>query len=140
MLSPVLAGEKRFEEIILNDLDWYAKHGITLCAGDKVEAVDLAARTVTAASGRVEPYDKLLLATGSAPFILPVAGRDLPGVVGFRDLSDVEAMIAAAKTGSHAVVIGSEWPVLNVKRLADRHEEEVEKAELAPWLRDQLAC
>ena len=106
MLSPVLAGEKRFEEIILNDLDWYAKHGITLCAGDKVEAVDLAARTVTAASGRVEPYDKLLLATGSAPFILPVAGRDLPGVVGFRDLSDVEAMIAAAKTGSHAVVIG----------------------------------
>ena len=106
MLSPVLAGEKTFDQIILNDLDWYAKHGITLHAGDKVEGIDLAARTVTAASGRVEPYDKLLLATGSAPFILPVPGRDLPGVVGFRDLSDVQAMVAAAKTGSHAVVIG----------------------------------
>ncbi|MEI8393247.1 MAG: nitrite reductase large subunit NirB [Rhodospirillaceae bacterium] len=106
MLSPVLAGEKSFDQIILNDHDWYAKHGITLHAGDKVEAVDLAARTVTAASGRTVSYDKLLLATGSAPFILPVPGRDLPGVVGFRDLSDVEAMIAAAKSGTHAVVIG----------------------------------
>ncbi len=106
MLSPVLAGEKTFDQIILNDLDWYARHSIALHAGDKVAAIDLATRTVTSASGRVEVYDKLLLATGSAPFILPVPGRDLPGVIGFRDLSDVQAMLKTAKTGSHAVVIG----------------------------------
>ena len=106
MLSPVLAGEKTFDQIILNGRDWYDRHGIALHAGDKVEAVDLAAKTVTAASGLSLGYDKLLLATGSMPFILPVPGRDLPGVVGFRDLSDVETMIAAAKTGTHAVVIG----------------------------------
>ncbi len=106
MLSPVLAGEKTFDQIILNSLDWYAERAITLHAGDKVTALDLAARTLRSAAGRVVSYDKLLLATGSAPFILPVPGRDLPGVVGFRDLSDVEAMIAAAQKGGHAVVIG----------------------------------
>ncbi|MEI6986963.1 MAG: nitrite reductase large subunit NirB [Rhodospirillaceae bacterium] len=106
MLSGLLAGEKTFEQIILNQREWYDRQGIALHVGDKVEVVDLVGRTVTAASGLCLGYDKLLLATGSTPFVLPVAGRDLPGVVGFRDLSDVEVMIKAAKTGTHAVVIG----------------------------------
>ena len=80
MLSPVLAGEKSFEDIILNGHDWYRDNGIDLVAGDAVVAIDRQARTVFAASGRTVSYDRLLIATGSDPFIIPVPGHDLPGV------------------------------------------------------------
>ena len=106
MLSPLLAGEKSFEEIVINDHGWYEAHGIELVAGDPVVAIERAGRTVTAASGRVEGYDKLLIATGSDPFIIPVPGHDLPGVVTFRDMDDVGAMLRAASCGGEAVVIG----------------------------------
>ncbi|WP_315761714.1 nitrite reductase large subunit NirB [Sphingomonas sp. Y38-1Y] len=106
MLSPVLAGEKTFEEIVINGHDWYAEHGITLLSGDPVIGIDRAARTVTSRSGLTMGYDRLLIATGSDPFIIPVPGHDLPGVVSFRDMNDVEAMLAAADRGGSAVVIG----------------------------------
>ena len=106
MLSPVLAGEKAFDEIVINDAAWYAGNAITLVSGDPVVRIDRAAQTVTARSGRTEPYDRLLIATGSDPFIIPVPGHDLPGVVTFRDLDDVDKMLAAAETGGSAVVIG----------------------------------
>ncbi|MBX9642509.1 MAG: nitrite reductase large subunit NirB [Novosphingobium sp.] len=106
MLSPVLAGEKSFDEIVLNDADWYAQNGISLVSGDPVVAIDRTTQTVVAQSGRVEPYDRLLVATGSDPFIIPVPGHDLPGVVTFRDLDDVEKMVSAAARGGSAVVIG----------------------------------
>ena len=89
MLSPVLAGEKAFEDIVINDAAWYADNSITLVSGDPVTHIDRAAQSVVARSGRIEPYDRLLIATGSDPFIIPVAGHDLPGVVTFRDLDDV---------------------------------------------------
>jgi nitrite reductase (NADH) large subunit len=107
MLSPVLAGEKRFEDIVINDEAWYRDHGITLHAGRAATAVDAEAKTVTAEGGLVVPYDKLLLATGSDPIRLPLPGATLEGVVTFRDLDDVEKMVAAAKRpGAKAVVIG----------------------------------
>ena len=106
MLSPVLAGEKSFDEIVINDAAWYADNAITLVAGDPVAAVDRTAQTVTARSGRTEHYDRLLIAIGSDPFIIPVPGHDLPGVVTFRDLDDVDKMLAAAQAGGSAVVIG----------------------------------
>jgi nitrite reductase (NADH) large subunit len=106
MLSPVLAGEKTFDEIVINSAEWYAENGIELVAGDPVDHIDADRRTVVSRSGRVEPYDKLLIATGSDPFIIPVPGRDLPGVVTFRDLDDVDKMLAAAEQGGTAVVIG----------------------------------
>ena len=106
MLSPVLAGEKTFEQIVINDADWYAQNAIELVSGDPVAAIDRAARTVTARSGRVTGYDRLLIATGSDPFIIPVPGKDLPGVIGFRDMKDVDHMLAAAERGGDAVVIG----------------------------------
>jgi nitrite reductase (NADH) large subunit len=106
MLSPVLAGEKTFDEIVINSADWYAENSIELVSGDPVDHIDRAAQTVVSRSGRVEPYDKLLIATGSDPFIIPVPGRDLPGVVTFRDLDDVDKMLAAADQGGNAVVIG----------------------------------
>ncbi|CAM4151699.1 Assimilatory nitrite reductase (NAD(P)H) large subunit [Novosphingobium lubricantis] len=106
MLSPVLSGEKAFDDIVINPLDWYETNGITLVSGDPVVAIDRKLKTVTAHSGRVEPYDRLLIATGSEPFIIPVPGKDLGGVVTFRDLDDVEKMLLAAEKGGSAVVIG----------------------------------
>ena len=106
MLSPVLAGEKSFEDIIINDATWYTENNIELISGDPVVSIDRAAHTVKAKSGRQVSYDKLLIATGSDPFIIPVPGKDLPGVVTFRDLDDVDKMLAAADLGGNAVVIG----------------------------------
>ncbi len=106
MLSPVLAGEKSFDEIVINGQDWYDENAITLVSGDPVITIDRSHKTVITRSGRVEPYEKLLIATGSDPFIIPVPGAELDGVVTFRDLDDVEKMLAAAETGGDAVVIG----------------------------------
>ena len=106
MLSPVLAGEKAYEDIVIHDEAWYEAHGVTLVRGDAVVAVDRAAKTVTSASGRCVPYDELIIATGSDPFVIPVPGKDLAGVVTFRDLDDVEKMLAAAAKGGRAVVVG----------------------------------
>ncbi|MBC7860814.1 MAG: NAD(P)/FAD-dependent oxidoreductase [Burkholderiaceae bacterium] len=106
LLSPVLAGEKSVDDIMLHTRDWYAQNGITLHAGDPVEHIDRRRRVVRAASGLEVGYDRLLLATGSKPFMLPVPGHQLPGVIAFRDIADVEAMLAAARDHRHAVVIG----------------------------------
>ena len=106
MLSPVLAGEKTFDEIVINDAGWYSGNAIALIAGDPVVAIDRTTKTVIAKSGRVVSYDRLVIATGSDPFIIPVPGHELPGVVTFRDLDDVDAMVAAAEAGGNAVVIG----------------------------------
>ncbi|MCI4590333.1 nitrite reductase large subunit NirB [Sphingobium sp. BYY-5] len=106
MLSPVLAGEKTFEQIVINDAAWYDDNGIELIAGDPVTGIDRAAKAVTSQSGRTVHYDKLLIATGSDPFIIPVPGKDLPGVISFRDMKDVDTMLEAAGKGGSAVVIG----------------------------------
>ncbi|KQN00237.1 nitrite reductase large subunit NirB [Sphingomonas sp. Leaf25] len=106
MLSPVLAGEKTFDDIVINGADWYADNAITLMSGDPVVAIDRDAHTVISRSGQTLAYDRLLIATGSDPFIIPVPGKDLPGVVSFRDMNDVGTMLAAAERGGSAVVIG----------------------------------
>ncbi|MDO8933881.1 MAG: nitrite reductase large subunit NirB, partial [Rhodocyclaceae bacterium] len=107
LLSPVLAGEMSLQDIVLNDLDWYKSNGIALHAGRKVAKIDRIKRKVVAEDGTEAEYDRLLLATGSLPFILPVPGKDLPGVIAYRDIADTEAMIAAATAHRHAVVIGA---------------------------------
>ncbi|MFZ2289848.1 MAG: nitrite reductase large subunit NirB [Halopseudomonas yangmingensis] len=106
LLSPVLAGEQAFEEIILNPLSWYEENHITLHTGRKVVKIDRRARKVIADDGTEADYDRLLLATGSNPFILPIPGKDLDGVIGYRDIADTETMMETAKTHKHAVVIG----------------------------------
>ena len=106
LLSPVLAGEKKIEDIMLHTREWYVENGITLFAGDPVVHIDRKRRFVRSRSGREVWYDRLLLATGSTPFIIPVPGHKLPGVIGFRDINDVDTMLEAAKSGGHAVVIG----------------------------------
>ncbi|WP_167644955.1 nitrite reductase large subunit NirB [Mameliella alba] len=105
MLSPVLSGEKTYEEIVTHDDDWYAQNEITCRFGEHVVGIDRDTRTVTGQNGAVS-YDKLLIATGSAPFIIPVPGKDLPGVIAYRDLDDTNAMVEASAKGGKAVVIG----------------------------------
>ncbi|WP_296746455.1 nitrite reductase large subunit NirB [Mesorhizobium sp.] len=106
MLSPVLSGEKAYEEIIIHGDGWYIKHGIMLYKGHRIVAIDRAAKTVTSDHGVTEPYDRLVIATGSVPFIIPVPGNNLPGVLTYRDLDDVQAMLLAAQSRAKAVVIG----------------------------------
>ena len=110
LLSPVLAGEQTLDEIVLNDWAWYQEHGIHLHAGWKVTEVDRVKRRVRAQNATGETvnaeYDRLLVCTGSNPFILPIPGKDLEGVIAYRDIADTNAMIDAAKRFKHAVVIG----------------------------------
>jgi nitrite reductase (NADH) large subunit len=106
MLSPVLSGEKTIDDIVLNTREWYTGHGIELVTGDPVVAIDRVRHEVRTAAGITRPYDRLLLATGSNPFIIPVPGSDKRGVIGFRDIADVETMLAAARSHGKAVVIG----------------------------------
>ncbi len=110
LLSPVLAGEQTLDEIVLNTWEWYTENNITLHAGKKVVEVDRINRIVRAvdAEGNVTEaeYDRLLMCTGSNPFILPIPGKDLEGVIAYRDIADTNAMIDAATKYKHAVVIG----------------------------------
>lgn len=110
LLSPVLAGEQTIDEIILNPWDWYTDNQISLHAGWKVTSVDRVKRMVFAENAKGEKlgteYDRLLLCTGSKPFILPIPGKDLEGVIAYRDIADTTAMIDAAVKYRNAVVIG----------------------------------
>ncbi len=105
MLSPLLASEKTIDEIMLNDKEWYAQNDITLRAGVTVENIDRINKQVNAGNVK-ESYDRLIIATGSNPFMLPVPGADLEGVIGFRDIADVENMLTTAKNYKNAVIIG----------------------------------
>jgi len=106
MLSPVLSGEKTYEDIITHDDDWYGQHGVRLYKAARISGIDRDAKIVTSESGINASYDKLVIATGSNPFIIPLPGKDLDGVLTYRDLDDVDKMLEAAKRGGRAVVIG----------------------------------
>lgn len=106
MLSPVLAGDKAFADIQTHDRRWYEANGITLYTGEAVATIDRRRRMVISAEGREVGYDRLVLATGSRPFIIPVPGHDRPGVISFRDITDVDEMVKASENGGKAVVIG----------------------------------
>ncbi|MFG1417657.1 nitrite reductase large subunit NirB [Xanthobacter sp. V0B-10] len=137
MLSPVLSGEKAYEDIIIHDDAWYAYHGITLHKGARVTGIDRAAKTVTAANGITAAYDKLVIATGSTPVIIPVPGADLPGVVAYRDLDDVSRMLEAAKRGGRAVVIGGGLLGLEAAYGLKRQGMEVSVLHLMPTLMER---
>jgi nitrite reductase (NADH) large subunit len=105
MLSPVLSGEKTYAEIVTHDDAWYAAHGVVCHFGEHVTKIDRERKVVLSKGGET-PYDALVIATGSAPFIIPVAEKELPGVCTYRDLEDTNAMSAASTPGAKAVVIG----------------------------------
>lgn len=107
LLTPVLAGEMRLEDTILNDHDWYAEHGITLRTGSPVVQIDRVRRQVITAAGECTPYDRILIATGAAAAMAPIPGNDLPGVYSYRDMRDVEALTQVTAAGGDAVIIGA---------------------------------
>ncbi|MDP9082348.1 MAG: nitrite reductase small subunit NirD [Pseudomonadota bacterium] len=106
LLSPVLSGEKRIEEIMLHPLGWYAEKGVKLHVGDPVIEIDRIRRRVKSKQGAEVAYDRLLIATGSNPIVLPIPGNTLAGVVTFRDLHDVNTMLQAAREHKRAIVVG----------------------------------
>ncbi|WP_339760049.1 nitrite reductase large subunit NirB [uncultured Sulfitobacter sp.] len=105
MLSPVLSGEKTYDEIVTHTPEWYEENGVTCRFGEKISQIDRTAKTVTADNGDVLPYDKLLFGTGSNPFIIPLPGHDLEGVIAYRDLEDTQRMMGLGE-GNKCVVIG----------------------------------
>jgi len=137
LLSPVLAGEQTIDQIVLNPLDWYAQHGITLHLGRKVVDVDRRRRIVRAEDGTEAPYDRLLMATGSNPFVLPVPGRDLDGVIAYRDIADTNAMIDAAARYRHAVVIGGGLLGLEAANGLMLRGMQVTVVHIMPWLMER---
>jgi NAD(P)H-nitrite reductase large subunit len=134
LLSPVLAGEQNFDDIVLNGLDWYEQHGIDLRLGRKVVSIDRKKRLVTADDGSTAQYDRLILATGSTPFMPPVPGNRLPGVIAYRDIADTEQMMQAARTHSHAVVIGGGLLGLEAANGLRQRGMDVTVVHLADWL------
>ena len=106
MLSPVLAGDKKLSEIIINDLQWYQDNNITLHTGQTITQIDQENKHVMTDNGLSTDYDRLIIATGSVPVMLDIAGKELEGVISFRDINDVNVMIKTAKTHKNAIVIG----------------------------------
>ncbi|MEV1204883.1 nitrite reductase large subunit NirB [Microbispora rosea] len=90
----------------VEDLTYPVPDGVTLRTGVRVTAIDRANRTVTTDAGDSEPYDVLVLATGSAPFVPPVPGRDLPGCFVYRTIDDLDAIRDASRDARAGVVIG----------------------------------
>ena len=137
LLSPVLAGEQTIDEIILNPLSWYARHGITLHLGKTVVKVDRQRRQVMADDGSSAEYDRLLLATGSTPFMLPIPGNALEGVIAYRDIADTQAMIASTQTHRQAVVIGGGLLGLEAANGLMLRGMKVTVVHIAPWLMER---
>jgi nitrite reductase (NADH) large subunit len=106
LLSSVLAQEIPAAEIELKSAQWWADRGVTLLYGQTATGIDTGIRRVRLANGATLPYAKLVLATGSRPIRLTAPGMNLPGVLTFRDLGDVDAITKAAGAHRKAVVIG----------------------------------
>ncbi|HEX4610994.1 MAG TPA: FAD-dependent oxidoreductase, partial [Urbifossiella sp.] len=134
LLSNVLNGTQDPKEIFLNPLAWYEENNVTLHAGKKVSRIDREARVVHA-DGVEQPYDVLVLATGSKPFVPPVPGVTLHGVFVFRTLDDCRNIADYAKGKKRAVVIGGGLLGLEAAKGLMTHDlEEVTVVEMAPWL------
>ena len=137
LLSPVLAGEQGFDDIVLNDLAWYGEHNIRLMLKRKVVQIDRARRRVIAEDGSEASYDRLLIATGSSPFVLPIPGNSLKGVIGYRDIADTQAMMETARVYKHAVVIGGGLLGLEAANGLKARGMDVTVVHIADWLMDR---
>lgn len=137
LLSPVLAGETRFEQIVLNDRAWYERHGIQLHTGRPVTTIRRGARLVVAEGAIEASYDRLLIATGSTPALPQIPGVGLPGVLTYRDIADTQAMIDAAARYRAAVVIGGGLLGLEAANGLRARGMEVTVVHLMPWLMER---
>lgn len=134
LLSDVLNGSKQPEEIFLNPLAWYEQNDIELIAGVRAATIDRDNRSIELADGRRVPFDKLIIATGSRPFVPPIPGVDLDGVFVFRTLDDCNAIASHAARANTAVVIGGGLLGLEAARGLMDHGPKVHIVEMAPHL------
>jgi len=137
LLSPVLAGEQTIKDIVLNDWDWYTDNGINLITGKTITEIHRTRRELRTNTGEAFGYDRLLIATGSNPFILPIEGKSLPGVISYRDIADTEAMIDAAKLYKKAVVIGGGLLGLEAANGLKLRGMDVTVVHVMPWLMER---
>ena len=106
LLSALLAEEVGASDIELKPARWWRDRGVTLRYGVRATAIDAAARIVTLADGTQLSFSKLVFATGSQPIKLSIPGMELPGVLTFRDIDDVNIIAASKAEGRRVVVIG----------------------------------
>jgi nitrite reductase (NADH) large subunit len=137
LLSSVLAGERRVDEITINNLDWYQRNGIELRAGVRVAAINRFAKNLAGEDGSVTRYDKLIIATGSSPFIPPFEGVDKKGVFTFRNLDDTHGLLENSRPGAKAVVIGGGLLGLEAARGLQVQGCDVTVVHLAGWLMER---
>ncbi|HWO96620.1 MAG TPA: nitrite reductase large subunit NirB [Bacillus sp. (in: firmicutes)] len=137
LLSKVLQGDTKVIDITLNDWDWYKENNIQLYTGETVVKIDSGKKVVITDSGRTEPYDELIIATGSLPFILPIPGADKKGVTAFRDIKDTDEMLAASKQYKKAAVIGGGLLGLEAARGLLNLGMDVSVIHLAPYLMER---
>src|SRR5579859_4135582 len=143
LLSNVMNGSQDPTEIFLNSLPWYEENGVRLHAGVRAARIDRFARCVHGANGLVEPYEKLIIATGSRPFIPPIAniadgeGGLRSGVFGFRTLDDCSAIVEAAKRSKKVAVLGGGLLGLEAARGLLNHGCEVHVVHLSGALMNQ---
>ncbi|MFT4402268.1 NADPH-nitrite reductase [Bacillus sp. SW14] len=137
LLSKVLQGDTDIKDITLNDWDWYEENNIQLYTNETVIKVDPENKTVITDAHRIQPYDELILATGSVPFILPIPGADKKGVTAFRDIKDTDTMLAASQQYKKAAVIGGGLLGLEAARGLLNLGMEVSVIHLAPFLMER---
>ncbi|MBC2098873.1 NAD(P)/FAD-dependent oxidoreductase [Listeria booriae] len=133
MLSNILQNKMTQSEIVLNDETWYAGNQITLHTNEKALLIDRQAKIITTTKRNIS-YDRLILATGSRAFILPIPGADLEGVLGFRTIDDTEKMIEISQKYERATVIGGGLLGLEAARGLLDQGMDVTVVHLADWL------
>ena len=106
MLSGVLGGFREARDIVTHAPKWYAERGVQLRTGMRAAQIDRGAKIVTCADGSIHAYDALVIATGSRPFVPPLAGLATPHVYTFRTLDDCERIRSAARDARCAIVLG----------------------------------
>ncbi|MFN3648851.1 MAG: nitrite reductase large subunit NirB [Armatimonadota bacterium] len=134
LLSNVLNGAQSEREIFMNPLEWYERNGISLHAGVRVVSVDRERKVVVGANGVEEPYDWLIFATGSRPFVPPMEGTDKEGVFLFRTLDDCRQIAEYARDCETAIVLGGGLLGLEAARGLQTHDVRVTVVEVAPHL------
>ena len=115
-LIDYIAGRKSRDQLFMHDAAWYAENALALMSGRRLVAAEPAEHRITLDDGAILSYDRLLLANGASPFVPPVPGRELPGVLTLRTLDDADNVLANIRPGETAVVIGGGVLGLEVAR------------------------
>ncbi|PEQ90571.1 nitrite reductase large subunit [Bacillus sp. AFS006103] len=137
LLSKVLQGDTEVKDITLNEWEWYTENNIQLFTSETVIKIDSERKVVVTDLGRIEPYDELIIASGSLPFILPIPGADKKGVTAFRDIKDTEVMLENSKRYKKAAVIGGGLLGLEAARGLLNLGMDVSVIHLAPYLMER---